>query len=107
MRHRSSSDTMTLSRRSYPGPSTVTPFSSSVTFISRRTRLDEALAKLVGEARYDVSVLTGDYRGGTNGRYDTTLAGMARLCDALKGPVYGVLGITTRFVWCRDWRRWE
>ena len=50
------------------------------------------VAKLVGEARYDVSVLTGDYRGGTSGRYDTTLAGMARLCNALKGPVYGVLG---------------
>ena len=30
--------------------------------------------------------------GGTYGSYHTTLAGMARVRDALKGPIYGVLG---------------
>ena len=52
----------------------------------------ERAIDLLGEARYDVCVLTGDYRGGTCGPYDTTLAGMARVRDALKGPIYGVLG---------------
>src|SRR6188474_1814420 len=52
----------------------------------------ERVVDLLREARYDVCVLTGDYRGGTCGPYDTTLAGMARVRDALKGPIYGVLG---------------
>jgi predicted MPP superfamily phosphohydrolase len=52
----------------------------------------ERVIELLGEARYDLCVLTGDYRGGTCGPYDTTLAGMARVRDALKGPIYGVLG---------------
>ncbi|MGA7455888.1 MAG: metallophosphoesterase [Methyloceanibacter sp.] len=48
--------------------------------------------KLLSEARYDICVLTGDYRGRTCGQYDTTLAGMARVCAGLKRPIYGVLG---------------
>ena len=52
----------------------------------------ERVIDLLGEARYDVCVLTGDYRGDTCGQYDTTLAGMARVRDGLKGPIYGVLG---------------
>jgi len=48
--------------------------------------------KLIREARYDICVLTGDYRGGTCGPYDTTLAGMADVCAGLKGPIYAVLG---------------
>ena len=52
----------------------------------------ERAIDLLAEARYDVCILTGDYRGGTCGPYDTTLAGMARVRDALKGPIYGVLG---------------
>jgi len=42
--------------------------------------------------KYDLCVLTGDYRGDTCGRYDTTLAGMAKIRAALSGRVYGVLG---------------
>ena len=49
-------------------------------------------AKLLKGLRYDLCVLTGDYRGDTFGRYDTTLAGMAEVRAALKGTVYGVLG---------------
>jgi predicted MPP superfamily phosphohydrolase len=52
----------------------------------------ECALRLIGEARYDICVLTGDYRGATYGPYDTTLAGMARVLAGLKGPVYGVLG---------------
>jgi predicted MPP superfamily phosphohydrolase len=50
------------------------------------------LIQLVKGLNYDLCVLTGDYRGDTYGRYDTTLAGMAQIRAALEGPVYGVLG---------------
>jgi uncharacterized protein len=52
----------------------------------------ERVIDLLGEARYDVCVLTGDYRGRICGPYDSTLAGMARVRASLKGPIYGVLG---------------
>src|SRR4249920_808675 len=52
----------------------------------------ERVIDLLEEMRYDVCVLTGDYRGGTCGPYDTTLAGMARVSAGLKSPIYGVLG---------------
>ena len=52
----------------------------------------ERVIDLLGEAHYDICVLTGDYRGRTCGPYDTTLAGMARVRAGLKGPIYGVLG---------------
>ena len=52
----------------------------------------ERAIDLLREASYDFCILTGDYRGGTCGPYDRTLAGMARVRDALKGPIYGVLG---------------
>jgi hypothetical protein len=47
---------------------------------------------LVRGLKYDICVLTGDYRGDTYGPYDTTLAGMAKIRAALNGLVYGVLG---------------
>ena len=52
----------------------------------------ERVIALLGEARYDLCVLTGDYRGATYGPYDRTLAGMARIRAGIKGPIYGVLG---------------
>ena len=42
--------------------------------------------------RYDLCVLTGDYRGATFGAFEATLEGVARLRAHLGGPVYGVLG---------------
>ena len=51
-------------------------------------RLNELLPGLA----YDLCVLTGDYRGKTYGPFEATIAGMARLCQHLAGPVYGVLG---------------
>src|SRR4249919_172000 len=47
---------------------------------------------LVDRLHYDVCVLTGDFRGKTFGPFEATLRGMAELRDALKEPVYGVLG---------------
>ena len=52
----------------------------------------ERVIALLKEARYDLCVLTGDYRGATYGPYDRTLAGMARVRAGIKGPIYGVLG---------------
>ncbi len=50
------------------------------------------VAELVRELRYDVCVLTGDFRAKTFGPYDAALKGMAGLLAHLKQPVYGVLG---------------
>jgi uncharacterized protein len=52
----------------------------------------ERVVGLLRDLRYDICVLTGDYRGKTYGPYEATLAGMARVRAALKGPIYGVLG---------------
>jgi uncharacterized protein len=49
-------------------------------------------ARLVGGLRYDICVLTGDYRGRTFGPYDLCLREMLRLREALRGDIYGVLG---------------
>jgi uncharacterized protein len=50
------------------------------------------LAAILPDIEYDLCVLTGDYRTQTFGAYEPALAGMAQLCSALKGPIYGVLG---------------
>jgi predicted MPP superfamily phosphohydrolase len=50
------------------------------------------LAAKLPDIDYDLCVLTGDYRAQTFGPYEPALVGMARLCSALKGPIYGVLG---------------
>ena len=48
--------------------------------------------ELLDELRYDVCVLTGDYRGKTYGTVRSTLEGLERVCAHLTGDVYGVLG---------------
>lgn len=50
------------------------------------------LIELLPDLRYDLCVLTGDYRGRTFGPYDATIEGMARMRAHLTGPAYGVLG---------------
>ena len=52
----------------------------------------ERMIKLLKDVRYDICILTGDYRAKTWGPYDASLAGMAKVCAALEGPVYGLLG---------------
>jgi uncharacterized protein len=50
------------------------------------------LAELLPDLRYDICVLTGDFRGKTFGPFDATLEDLTRIRAHLKGPVYGVLG---------------
>jgi predicted MPP superfamily phosphohydrolase len=50
------------------------------------------LIELLPEIKYDICVLTGDYRGETFGPFEAALEGMALVCSNLKQPVYGVLG---------------
>ena len=50
------------------------------------------LMELADGLRYDLCVLTGDFRGKTFGPFEATLNGIARVRAHLKGPVYGVLG---------------
>jgi len=50
------------------------------------------LIELVGGMRYDLCVLTGDYRGKTYGPFEAALEGVAKVRAHLKPPVYGVLG---------------
>jgi len=52
----------------------------------------QLLIELVGEMRYDLCVLTGDYRGKTFGPFEASLDGVARVRSHLRDPVYGVLG---------------
>jgi predicted MPP superfamily phosphohydrolase len=50
------------------------------------------LIALLPDLRYDICVLTGDFRGNTYGPFDATLDGLRRVRAQLKEPVYGVLG---------------
>ncbi len=50
------------------------------------------LKEIIRGLKYDLCVLTGDYRGGTYGPYDAALEGLACIRAELSGPVYGVLG---------------
>ena len=52
----------------------------------------QRLVKLVDAMRYDLCVLTGDYRGKTFEPFEPALDGVGRVRNHLKGPVYGVLG---------------
>lgn len=51
-----------------------------------------ALIERVKDLDYDICVLTGDYRYRTYGPADSAINGMAQICQALKKPVYGILG---------------
>jgi predicted MPP superfamily phosphohydrolase len=50
------------------------------------------LVSMVKDLKYDICVLTGDYRGKTYGPFDASLKGIVELRAQLKGPLYGVLG---------------
>jgi hypothetical protein len=60
--------------------------------VEMNTDAVERVGGLLRDVTYDVSVLTGDYRGQTFGSYEAALAGMARVRAGLKRPIYGVLG---------------
>jgi len=48
--------------------------------------------ELVDGLRYDICVLTGDYRGKTFGAFRAAMDGVAAVCLHLHAPLYGVLG---------------
>ncbi|MBI1774013.1 MAG: metallophosphoesterase [Proteobacteria bacterium] len=50
------------------------------------------LVELLPTLRYDIAVLTGDFRAKTFGPIEATLDGLKRVCAHLAGPIYGVLG---------------
>jgi uncharacterized protein len=50
------------------------------------------LIELLPGLRYDICVLTGDFRGATFGPYEAALEGMARVRAVITAPTYGVLG---------------
>jgi uncharacterized protein len=50
------------------------------------------LIELLGGLRYDLCVLTGDYRGKTFGPYEAALAAIGGISACLHAPTYGVLG---------------
>jgi len=50
------------------------------------------VVQLVRDLRYDLCLLTGDYRGDTWGPYEQALEETKKVCAELRGPVYGVLG---------------
>ena len=50
------------------------------------------LCSEIAELEYDVCVLTGDYRASTSGPIDEAVEGMALIAQAVKEPVYAVLG---------------
>ncbi|MFO1039407.1 MAG: metallophosphoesterase [Geminicoccaceae bacterium] len=52
----------------------------------------DRLVEMLPDIDYDLCVMTGDYRGKTFGPWEASLAGVEKVCRALKGPVYGVLG---------------
>lgn len=52
----------------------------------------EALIDKLKTVKYDLCVMTGDYRARTFGAIQSTLEGMQRVVEHLPGPVYGVLG---------------
>jgi len=64
----------------------------SDTHVDMNQRAMLRLAELVFGLRYDMCVLTGDFRGKTFGSFDAALKGMERLVVHLKQPVFGVLG---------------
>lgn len=54
--------------------------------------ITQAIADTIKDLSYDICVLTGDYRARTFGEYDAALEGMKIITEALRQPVFGVLG---------------
>jgi predicted MPP superfamily phosphohydrolase len=52
----------------------------------------ERIGSLLHCLHYDACVITGDFRGKTYGPFEATLRAMEHVRNALKDPVYGVLG---------------
>lgn len=51
-----------------------------------------AVARTVADLEFDICVLTGDYRARTFGPFDAAVDELARICNAIPVPIYGVFG---------------
>jgi hypothetical protein len=60
--------------------------------VDTNTNAMRRVTELVQKLRYDVCVLTGDYRGATSGPYEETLKGLENIRRHLTGDAFGVLG---------------
>ena len=54
--------------------------------------LADILIRRLDEVKYDLCVMTGDYRAQTFGPFDAALEDVARVRPNIKSPVYGILG---------------
>jgi predicted MPP superfamily phosphohydrolase len=54
--------------------------------------LTDALVERVRSLRYDLCVMTGDYRAATYGPFENALAGLERLRPHISAPIYAILG---------------
>lgn len=54
--------------------------------------LPDVLIRRLDEVKYDLCVITGDYRAKTYGPYDQALEDVARIRPHISSPVYGILG---------------
>lgn len=52
----------------------------------------QRVLQLVEGLKYDICCMTGDYRGATTGSCEPALAGIAKLVDRLKQPIFAVPG---------------
>lgn len=55
-------------------------------------RITHAIAQRVRDARYDLCVLTGDYRARTFGPFGPALDGLRAIRGQLEGPIFAILG---------------
>ncbi len=60
--------------------------------VDMNDRAMRRLAGLLAGLRYDICVMTGDFRALTFGSFEATLAGLAAVTRHLTSPAYGVLG---------------
>ncbi|MGE5271520.1 MAG: metallophosphoesterase [Thiohalocapsa sp.] len=60
--------------------------------VDMNERAMRRLVELARGLRWDICVLTGDFRGRTFGPFEPALEGLARVRRQLPGPAYGVLG---------------
>lgn len=67
----------------------------------------ERLIRIIKKLRFDVCVLTGDYRFHTFGDHDRCLTGMKRLAASLECPdgIYGISATMIFWKWCLNSKR--
>ena len=57
-----------------------------------RTGVMPRLLDAIASVNYDLAVITGDFRNSTSGDFEESLRETSRVLEALKPPIYGILG---------------